>query len=112
MDDKLKNALDFANYAHVLHNQKKLIKQKFIDNCVHYYNAGKFSITQDLIVYCLTYKQKTCILLDDNNIPIKIDNLKEFTDAISQIYDKAKEQYFEEYKKLTSNKSVKGLLDE
>jgi hypothetical protein len=54
MDDKLKNALDFANYAHVLHNQKKLIKQKFIDNCVYYYNAGKFSITQDLIVYCLT----------------------------------------------------------
>jgi len=112
MDDKLKNALDFANYAHVLHNQKKLIKQKFLDNCVYYHNAGKFTITPDLLVYCLSYKQKTCILLDDNNIPIKITNLKDFTDTISTKYNQAKEQYYEEYTKLTANKSVKGLLDE
>lgn len=117
MDDKLKNALDFANYAYTLHNQKKLLKQKFFDDCVLYYDAGKFTITRDLISYCLNSQSKrenngSVIILDDNDIPIQVKDIDIFTGKIIEVYNQSLEDYYNEYQKLQSNKSVKGLIDE
>jgi|TARA_X000000950_G_scaffold72161_1_gene89543 hypothetical protein len=118
MDDKLKNALEFANYAHTLHNQKKLIEQKFTDSCIFYYNAGKFTITQNLITYCayrqaqLKHTKDPIILLDDNNIPIIVDDIDKFILNIEKIYNQNLASYYKEYQDLVSSKSVKGLLDE
>jgi len=113
MDNKLEKALDFANYAHTLHNQKKLIKQKFKDDCVYYYNAGKFTINDKLISLCILYKEDTnVILLDDNEIPIQVKNMGSFTNTIIKQYENAKESYYKEYSQLTSHKSVEGLINE
>ena len=34
MDERLQKALEFGNYTVTLNNQKKLLKEKFIDQCV------------------------------------------------------------------------------
>jgi len=116
MDDKLKNALEFANYSHTLHNQKQLIKQKFIDDCVFYHNAGKFTVNRELLVYCGYCQQWNrnipVILLDDNNIPIEIKDIDKFTIDILKLYKKSSEEYHNAYQKLVGNKTVKGLIDE
>jgi len=113
MDDKLKNALEFANYANTLFNQKKLIHQNFLDACVYYYDAGKFSIDQQLISYCKNcLTSKNNILLDDNSIPIKISNPKQFIKNITDIYNSNIEDYYNEYQNLIKQKSVQGLIDE
>lgn len=112
MDKKLSNALDFANYAHTLHKQKNLAKQKFLDECIVYFNAGKFTVTQDLITSCKVCKSKAIILLDDNCIPVEIENVNKFTKLIEQTYLKAISEYFDEYQRLGSYKDVQGLLDE
>jgi hypothetical protein len=55
MDSQLSSALEFANYTQTLYNQKKLAEQTFLDACVIYRNAGKFTITIQLIdraLYC------------------------------------------------------------
>ena len=112
MDEKLKKALDFANYNHTLFNQKKIIYQDFLDNCVIYYNAGKFSVDKNLIVYVSSYNKKELLLLDDNNIPIKIEDSKVFHKLIKGTYEKQLKIYYEKYEKLVANKTVQGLIDE
>ena len=47
MDERLQKALEFGNYTVTLNNQKKLLKEKFIDQCVFYTNGYKFKINQD-----------------------------------------------------------------
>ena len=110
MDKRLSDALDFANYSHTLFNQKKLAYQKFVDACVHYHNAGKFTVTQQLIVFCQSLK-KSAILLDDNNIPVHIENTSKFHKEISEKYQNALAEYHTEYQKITASKTVQGIVD-
>ena len=110
MDKRLTDALEFANYSHTLFNQKKLAHQKFIDSCVHYHNAGKFTITQQLITFCELNK-KSIILLDDNNIPVHIDNVSKFLKIIKEKYNNAISAYHTEYQKITSSKTVSGIIN-
>jgi hypothetical protein len=91
MDSQLSSALEFANYTQTLYNQKKLAEQTFLDACVIYRNAGKFTITIQLIALCQGYRNRSSvILLDDNNIPIKLDDIGVFAQetmmSISVLY--------------------------
>jgi len=112
MDEKLKKALDFANYNHTLFNQKKLAYQDFLDNCVHYCNAGKFTINRQLIAFVSGVTTKELILLDDNNVPVKITNVDAFSKEIKKIYATQLENYYKKYTELTSNKTVQGIINE
>ena len=81
MDERLKKALDISNYMVTLNNQKRLLKDKFYENSVHYCNGGQFSVTKELISFCFSLKyagQEYTVLIDDNDIPIEIDDLEKF----------------------------------
>ena len=51
------------------------------------------------------------ILIDDNNIPIEINDLEEFKQAIVSQYFEASNQYLAEYSKLKSQRSVESIID-
>tara|TARA_R110001606_G_scaffold87896_1_gene198045 strand:+ start:125 stop:466 length:342 start_codon:yes stop_codon:yes gene_type:complete len=113
MDSQLSSALEFANYTQTLYNQKKLAEQTFLDACVIYRNAGKFTITIQLIVLCQGYRNRSSvILLDDNNIPIKLDDIGVFAQEIQKSYTAAISTYYDEHQRIISNKDVKGVIDE
>ena len=57
MDDRLEKALDFSNHMITLNNQRNLIHEKFLENCVHYVNGGKFNVNRELINFCNTLIQ-------------------------------------------------------
>ena len=47
MDERLKKALDFSNYMVTLNNQKRVLKEKFFENRIYYYNGGQFSVKKN-----------------------------------------------------------------
>ena len=89
MDERLEKALEFSNYMTTLNNQRRLIHEQFLENCVHYLNGGKFSVTRELINFCNFMHEKgqtSVILIDDNNAPIEVEDLETFLDNITDIY--------------------------
>lgn len=113
MDIKLEKALEFSNYMVTLNNQKRLIHEQYIQDLVHYYNGGQFSVTQELISFCqslLKFEQDDCVLVDDNKQPIFVDDLESFTHSMLNIYATASNTYFTEYDKIRKNRSVEGIL--
>lgn len=115
MDDKLKKALDFSNYMITLDNQKRVLKEQYQDNLVHYFNGGRFTVTQQLVSFCqslLALEQENTVLVDDNDIPVEVENLEEFASALVSVYWQATNKYLTEYNKLKNNRTVEGIFDE
>lgn len=114
MDSRLEKALDFSNYMITLNNQKRILKEQFQNDSIYYYNGGTFSVTTSLISFCqslIALHQTSTILVDDNDIPVVIDNIGEFSDALVSVYWKAANKYYTEYNKLKTNRTVKGIVD-
>jgi hypothetical protein len=114
MDERLESALDFSNYMITLNNQKRILKEQYQNDAIHYYDGGQFTVTQQLVSFCqslLALEQTSTILVDDNDIPIIIDDLQKFADTLVSVYWKATNRYMTEYSKLKTNRTVKGIVD-
>jgi hypothetical protein len=114
MDERLEKALEFSNYMTVLNSQKRIIREQYLENCIHYLNGGKFSVTRELINFChmlVQTEQDSAVLIDDNDTPIKVDNVNDFCDNILDIYFTASNEYLDKYNDLKTNRTVQGMLD-
>jgi hypothetical protein len=114
MDERLEKALEFSNYMVTLNNQKTLLQEQFKESCVYYYNGGKFFVTRELIsfIQCLKSTEQTeAVLVDDNELPIFVEDLDEFATNLFSTYFQATNKYLVEYNKIKKNRSVKGLVD-
>lgn len=114
MDERLEKALNFSNYMVTLNNQKRMLKEKYYQNLIHYYKGGQFSVSQGLISFCQTLvnnEQDDVVLVDDNDTPILIDSLEDFMADILNIYFTASNDYYVEYDKLKKSRSVEKLVD-
>ena len=114
MDERLEKALDISNYMVTLNNQKRLLKEQYQENLVYYYSGGQFTITQELISFCeslLSMSQTGTILIDDNSLPIEVDDLKSFAMDLYSNYFEAANKYLVEYNKLKVNRSVESIMD-
>ena len=114
MDERLSKALDISNYMVTLNNQKRLLSEQYAENLIYYYNGAQFSITQQLISFCQSLvfnEQEETILVDDNNTPVEISDLQDFTNSIISKYFEASNIYFTEYNKLKKNRSIESIMD-
>lgn len=114
MDKRLDKALEFSNFMIVFNNQKRILKEKFLEDNVYYFKGSKFTITKELINFCNTLLQNNqcaVILIDDNDTPTEIENLQEFQDSILSVYVKNSNEYYVEHQKIKSQRSTKGLVD-
>lgn len=114
MDERLQKALDISNFMASFNNQKRLLNEKYKDNLVYYYKGGQFTITQELVSFCqslIAMKQTDTILIDDNSLPVEVDDLETFTHALYTKYFEASNSYLTEYNKLKSNRSVESIMD-
>ena len=114
MDERLEKALNFSNYMITLNNQRKLIQEKFQEESIHYYKGGKFSVTRDLIAFVqslISLKQTNTILIDDNDIPIEVEDLESFATDLYSTYFEAANKYLTEYNNIKKNRSVEGLIN-
>ena len=114
MDERLQKALDHSNYMITLNNQKRLLKEQYKENLVHYFNGGQFTVTQELVSFCqslVALEQDNTILIDDNGLPIGIFDLKSFLNEIVTKYFEAANEYLFEYNKLKKNRTVESIVD-
>lgn len=114
MDERLEKALEFSNYMATLNNQKRIIREQFLESCVHYLNGGKFSVNRDLITFCHTLLQNNqtgCVLIDDNDTPVNVEDLQKFLDDILDIYFTASYKYLDKHNEIKANRTVEGLVN-
>lgn len=114
MDERLEKALEFANFMVTLNNQKRSLKEKYHTDCLYYHSGGTFKITKDLITFIKTLvdlgNDKETIVVDDNDLPIRVDDLKKFLDDIIDQYFIASNSYYNDYQLLKKNRSVEALV--
>jgi len=114
MDERLEKALEFSNFMTTLNNQRRVIHEQFLENCVHYLNGGKFSVTRELINFCSLMQsrgQDSIVLIDDNNAPVEVQDLEKFLDDIMDIYFTNSYEYLNKFNEIKKNRTVKGLVD-
>ena len=112
MDERLEKALEFSNFIETQNHQKNIFLKQFQEDCVYYKDGTKFSVTKELIAFLsamVNLKQQGLILLDDNNIPIQIDDVEEFQKNIWSVYLTATRKYLKSYDSIKANRSVEGL---
>jgi hypothetical protein len=114
MDERLEKALEFSNYMVTLNNQRRGLKEKFLNDCVFYQGGGSFTITKELINFCKLLidqgNDEEVILIDDNDLPVEITDMKDFFLKITNIYFSATNSYFSEYQKLKSNRTIEKMM--
>ena len=114
MDDRLEKALDFSNFMVTLNNQRKLIYEKFLENSVYYEQGGKFAVNKELINFCHTLlqnNQTSAVFIDDNNTPVEIEDLQEFSDKILDVYFTTVNEYLFKFKEIKEKRTSEGLLN-
>jgi len=114
MDEKLKKALEFSNYRQTLNNQLRQLKVRTQTQLIFAKNGGSFTISRELICffnYIVSKKLKEITVLDDNEIPIQIENPEEFLDEITIRYFEVTNDYFTDYQQIKKSRSVKLIVD-
>lgn len=115
MDERLEKALNFSNYMVTLNNQKRVLREKFKENTVYYFNGGQFTVTKELITFVnmLVERENTedVVLIDDNETPVLVADLEDFLSDIINTYFTAANAYHAEFKILTKKRSVSKLVN-
>ena len=116
MDERLKAALEFSNFKQSFAIKLKHLKEKIDANLTYGHNGGLFKIDRALLTFvqslCQTGRIENVIILDNNENPIMIENLESFRDEIFDRYFSSTNEYYNEFKKLKTSRSVERLLDE
>jgi hypothetical protein len=113
MDERLAKALEASNLMVVINQQKRVLKEQYQADLVHYSNGCQFTANQELISFCsnmLQLNQTQTVVLDDNGIPLLIEDLEVFVNDLVETYSTATNTYYTKYEELKKQRSVEGLL--
>jgi hypothetical protein len=114
MEERLEQALAFANYKQTLNNQLQKLKIRTEGTLIFAKNGGHFTINRELICY-LDYLNRNetteTTLLDDNNTPVLITDVADFLKEITRRYSVVTTDYLKEYKEISKSRNVKSILD-
>jgi hypothetical protein len=115
MDDRLKAALDFANYSQSFAIQKKILKEKIEAKLTYGIKGGIFKIDRSLITYVQMLidqgRADNIPLIDSNGNPILIENLIDFRDEILDRYFSSSVEYYEKFEEMKKNRTIEKLVD-
>ena len=114
MDKRLEKALDFSNFRMILSTRQANLKTLLNNKLMLNYGGGLFKVTEELLAFValiLMGGTKEAILIDENDIPIKIEKLVEFAKEAANKRDKAVEQYYNSYQKLSEAREIRKVID-
>ena len=114
MDERLEKAFQTANYMATLSNLRKTALEEYQQSLIYYFQGSSFTVTRELIVFVHTLTEignTESIILDDNNIPQNVANLKEFLTNILNVYGSATNTYLAKYGDIKSKRRVEGLVE-
>ena len=111
---RLEKALDFSNTMQTFNLAKNNLKVKTQNLLSYSTNGGTFRVSQDLIgfmSFVVSSGKTETILLDKNDIPIKIEDTEKFLEDISSLYFEAVNEYYNDYQKLRSSRKIEKVLE-
>ena len=114
MDTRLTDALNLSNAIATISNQRKLAFSKYKENQILFYNGGTFVADLTLLSAVGFMKADTeieHILVDSNNIPIKISDIEEFYMLVQSKVVESNRQYYHEYESLKRIRTPQAVLD-
>jgi hypothetical protein len=104
----IEDRLSAANQMENFNNQLQLLKDKFVDSNILFYQGHQFTVKSDLLSLCKSYidlhRTKDVVLLDDYQTPVLISDLTEFNDNAWHTYQTNLNQYYTEYQTLIKSK--------
>ena len=113
MDERLEKAFQTANYMATLGNLRKTALEEYNQSLIYYFQGSSFTVSRELIVFVHTLTElgnTESIILDDNNIPLNVTDLKEFLTNILNVYGQATNEYLGKYAALKSKRRVGDLV--
>jgi hypothetical protein len=115
MDERLKKALDFANYRQTFTIQRKTLKEKTEAELTYGYSGGVFKIDRSLLTFVQLLidqgRAENIPLMDVNNTPILVVDLEEFKNEIFDRYFSVTYKYLESYNDLKKSRLIEKLVD-
>ena len=114
MDERLKKAFQVANYMATLSAQKRVIKQEFEQKLLHYVNGSTFKITPTLINFTKTVidlgHTTDVAFLDENNLPVLIEDVQVFFDMIVEKYFQSLNEYAVRIAEIKSKRKLEDII--
>ena len=112
---RIETIIDTSDKLAVLKRQKNISKEKFEANTVLGYAGGLFKVTPELLVYInyllINGRSSNSVIVDHNNNPIMIDDIKEFQNTCQDRYYHALDVYYTEYKEFERlNQSARSFV--
>ena len=114
MTEQFEQALQTANFMATLTNQRRVAFEELQQSLIYYTNGSSFLITKELISFVKVLIDsnflKNVVLIDDNNVPVIIADVKLFFDEIVNVYFGALNTYAVKYAEIKSKRKVEDLI--
>lgn len=110
MEPTIEKAFEIADYMSNLVGQKRILQEDFEQTLYVYINGGTFKATRELISFISNLDTESYIIVDENKIPIFIEELSLFLDKLKAKHTEAVNLYFTRYESLLKNKNFENLL--
>lgn len=112
MDPRLEKVLEDVNHIHSINNQKRLLKEKYYEDRVVFSNGGKFTVTDSFIAFVKeAFSNNITHFIDDNDIPVEIEDVETFYNLIINTYKTSTEAYYQKYNALVEkSRDIEAML--
>ena len=114
MDKRLEQALDFSNFRMIFTTRQENLKTLMNNKLMLSYGGGLFKVDKELFSFVGMLRLNDInefILIDENDIPIKIEDLNEFAEEMIVKYESALTQYYNSYQKLSEAREIRKVID-
>lgn len=112
--DNLEKYFELSKLMVSVAQQKRLMFEEYDLNLFYFHNNGVFKANKELISYIKTIQElstdTSAVILDENNHPIKIENLNEFLLTIVDIHIQANNRLFYQYQKLENDNVIESII--
>lgn len=112
MNEDLKKIFEIANFMNSLNNQKRELFEEFNQSLFYYKDGHVFKATSEFISFIsalMNNSINSIVLLDVNNEPYNVEDVKQFLEDIISVYVEATNSYYYSYKKLTQSRNIESL---
>jgi hypothetical protein len=114
MDKRLEQALEFSNFRMILFTRQENLKVLLKNSLILSYKGGLFNIDSNLmglISFLTIAGEKKFIFIDNNDLPILIEDLSDFWNKVISKYRDALERYYKSYEKLKEAREIRKVID-
>lgn len=111
IDVRLTAAIEQSNYRITLATQKQNLLLKLKANLIYSMGGGIFNITPELICFVsLMQNEDSLVLIDNNDNPILIEDVKKFLADITSKYTEFTNSHFMAVKELNKKRNPTAII--